>query len=267
MAIKIPINKKVMTVLASPFPFIALWWLGGLLTIFVPRAKWNDAQQGFYNTYGRMNEYNQNQYQQNDYNEGYRAFNCKWYQSDCRQQQFNFLMSQGDGNSFYNPSWYQFLGGNIAQDDRDMEIMGMTGDENSGALKFVYAWMVIMFLGVLAYRTFVLYKRHSVWSLNIVLAIAAQYALLMMLVIPQGVIRDFDEREMEQSIHGWYGQLGVLLVYFSYAQLLFAGIFMVLVTGKAVLDHALFGKKEQEKSLMEEEEQATAESGDYVAAV
>lgn len=253
------LHPKVMRALQTPWPFIVLWWLGGLLSIFVPLSKWNSAKNDYYLAYGRYNEYEQQQRQYQEgqnYNYNQQAFNCKWWQYKCRQQMYSYMQNvnnNGDGMTFYTPGWYQFLGGRIDQDSRDREMLGLSVDENSGAIKFVYGWSIVIFLSVLAYGTYVFYKRRTVMGLNGLLAINMQYALLMIVVVPQGVIGGMDERSLEESAYGWYGQMGVLLVYFFYAQLLFGVVFLVLNSLKAGFDRFL-GTVEVEKVVEEEQD-------------
>jgi hypothetical protein len=109
--------------------------------------------------------------------------------------------------------------------------MGMQ-DETSGALKFVHSWTTIMFFGLLAYGVFALYRGSStVYPMGLVVSmfVFAQFCLLMMIVVCQGVIST-ENRELEESVYGWYGQMGVLMVYSDFWYLLHCLIFIVVFT-------------------------------------
>jgi hypothetical protein len=123
----------------------------------------------------------------------------------------------GERMDLYTPSWYNYLGGKY--DDiasRDREALGMDSSvDNSGALRFVYTW----FVAILAYGSYVFYKRQSLMTLNVMMGLVWQYALLLMILMPQGIITT-EERDLERNVYGWFGQMGVLIVYFSTAGLL-----------------------------------------------
>ena len=96
-------------IITNPWPLILLWWLGGLLTMFVPRGKWNKAKSGYYNYLGKYVEYEQQQRayeeaqngngQQQQQGGSYGAVNCKWYQYQCRKQQYNYQRMYGGGGN------------------------------------------------------------------------------------------------------------------------------------------------------------------------
>jgi hypothetical protein len=217
-------------IITNPWPFILLWWLGGLLTLFVPRGKWNNAKSGYYNYAGKYVEYEQ---QQRAYEEGqngnyngqngqqqgaYGLFNCKWWQYKCRQQQYAYqrMMNGGGGEQQVQstPSWYQFLGGINEEEDREArERAGISTDSPRGAVKFVYTWSNLILVALLVYGTIVLFKRGTVKTLALSLAFITQYSLLILILLPQGVITT-DDRDLEDSVYCWYGQMTVLKVYF-----------------------------------------------------
>jgi len=225
---------------------LGLWWLGGILSIIIPVIKWNSAKNDFYNGYGRYAEYENNQ-RANDQANGYdasqfQAFNCKWWQYKCRQKEYMFMKdmegNNGERVQFYALSWYTFVGGKVELESRDREMMGLSIDDNAGAIKFVYGWSIALFVLVLLYGTYVYAAHKRVVALNVVLAIVCQYSLLMLLVLPQGIISTND-REMENSTTGWYGQMAILMVYFNFAQCLFGVIFIVLSSIKSGADAVL----------------------------
>ena len=239
--------------LKGPWPFIAAWWLGGFLTIVVPTIKWNKSKSYFYNAVGRYREYERNQrsyedgqnYNQNgnnnnnnQNNNGYATMKCGWWQYKCRQQQYYYRAMQngGNDNQVMTPNWYQFLGGKNEEEDREArEEMGIYPDEATGAVKFVFAWSIIIFVTLLLYGTYAMAKKKSTGMLVLTLGMILQYSLLVILLLPQGVIST-DDRDLEESIYGWYGQLPVLMVYFYYAQIWFAGVFLLVFGAKWLLE-------------------------------
>lgn len=234
-------NQRLLKLLATPLPFLGLWWLGGIITIVAPVLRWHVAKQDFFQHYGAYHQYEQQQ-RNNDYNYQYQqqmaqAFKCKWYQFECRQRQAQYLQAQNyDPNrlKFFTPGWYASLGGRFdsAEQEPEQERMVSSFDENSGAVKFVYAWSLVIFVSLLFYGTFVILTRRSVQGLVLSLGLITQYSLLMLILLPQGVIRNNDEA-LERSSYGWYGQMAVLMVFFNFAQVLFGPIFMILTSAMA----------------------------------
>jgi hypothetical protein len=266
------------------------WWLGGLLSIFLPLRNWNKSRQAYYGAYGRYAEYenaqrnyeeaqNNNDDGNNGYydedgnyvqNENQNSLNCSWWQYKCRKQRYAYLQYQqqqdnnGDGQQIYTPSWYQFLGGKGQDDQREREEMGLEGDQNGG-VKFVYIWSLLLFLSILAYGSFVFYRHYKqrgialtyYTTLAVLLFAMLQYSLLQLVLVPQGVIA-VDERDMEDSVYGWYGQWPVLLVYFEFAQCLFSGILLLLF---GVVGLALLLRQRNNQKMQNEKE---SPSSDYV---
>lgn len=257
-------KKHLQVLLNSPWPIIGTWWVAGILAIFVPFGIWKSEKDAFYSTYGmaieyqnaqRANEEAQNAYQQNqDGNaQQLQSWNCGWWQFRCRNNRYNYMKANGDnGNgermNIHTPNWYNYLGGKY--DDiasRDREALGIdSSTDNSGSLRFVYTWSVMVFVAVLAYGTYVFYKRQTTTTLNVMLGLVSQYALLLMILMPQGIIST-EERDLENSVYGWYGQLGVLMVYFSTAQLLFCPCMMILTVIKSTVEKAVSGGKQDEE--------------------
>ena len=252
-----PVNMMTMSqLLDTPWPLVSIWWLGGLLTILVPLAQWSRARSSYYNAYGRYIEYEQEQRayeeaQDNQNNNNYYYYRaCKWWQYQCRRQQNQYAQQYNNNNDnngqdeeeqdFTTPGWYQFLGGKSEEDRRRQEEMGLSANSHA-AIKFVYIWSLLLFVALLAYGTVVILRlmkqqqqqqqsSSSSWSLTTFLAILLvlwiQYALLMLVLLPQGVITT-DNRELEDSPYGWYGQFPVLMVYTQFAQLLFCTIITI----------------------------------------
>lgn len=241
-------NFDPKKLLADPWPFMAAWIIGGLLTIFIPLLKWNKAKQEYYDSYGYAIEYEQQQraYEEqqngnNDDNYYYNYPNCHWWQWKCRQIQFKIRQNR-DGNNNNNnnngeyqmqyPGWWVFLGGQTEEDMRWAEEQGMQTGEPTGATKFVYAWSIVMFVSILFYGCYILYKQRPVGPLIIMLIMLLQFSIMTMVLVCQGVLLT-DERDLEDSIYGWFGQIGVLMVYTDYAYLWFTFISTVTFLARA----------------------------------
>ena len=133
------------------------------------------------------------------------------------------------------------MGGvNEEEDRRAKEEMGISTDAPTGAVKFVYSWSIIILVALLVYGTFVLFKRRSLAYAGVALAFITQYSLLMLILLPQGVITT-DDRDLEESVYGWYGQLPVLMAFFYYAQVIFGCVFLGLGAIKVYVVDRIFG--------------------------
>jgi hypothetical protein len=237
----------------SDFAILTAWLVSAGCAIIFPLLRWNASRAKYYGYYGRYNEYeqqqrayeeaqnqnNQNynnqQYQYNGNGYGYN-YSCKWYQWSCRKSVSNmyyYQQASGDGNqnAFYAPTWYRMINGEMQVDDRQREEMGLASstDEASGTLKFIYSWTLIMFITLVLFGALVLWKRNAggPTALFVMLILFGQMTLLQLLLLGQGVIVT-DMREMEDSIYGWYGQMGVLMAYSNFWYMIFSFGFAIL---------------------------------------
>lgn len=187
----------------------------------------------------------------------------------CRLNQFNYRQN-ADGNNNNNnngeyqlsfPNWFVFFGGTTEEDRRWQEEQGNNLGESSGATKFVYAWSLVMFCFILFYGGFVLVKNRTVGPLLIMMIMFFQFSILAMVLICQGVLMT-DDRDLEDSIYGWYGQIGVLMVYTNTGFAWFCFVFAAVLFGRA------FWQRHVQKTSGEEQaSKVGAESGDnYYAA-
>jgi hypothetical protein len=255
-------NHLSISTMMSDFAILCAWLVSAGCAIVFPLLRWNASRSKYYGYYGRYNEYEQqqrayeeaqNQAQQNynnnnnnngynnqqyqyNGNGGYYNYSCKWYQWSCRKSSNNmyyYQQASGDGNqnAFYAPTWYRMINGEMQVDDREREEMGLasSADQASGTLKFVYAWTMIMFISLVLFGALVLWKRNAggPTALFVMLILFGQMALLQLLMLGQGVIVT-DMREMEDSIYGWYGQLGVLMAYSNFWYMIFSFGFAIL---------------------------------------
>uniref|UniRef100_A0A7S3LB95 Uncharacterized protein n=1 Tax=Amphora coffeiformis TaxID=265554 RepID=A0A7S3LB95_9STRA len=256
------LNPSTRAFLASPFPILGAWVLGGILSIVVPLSKWKKQKNQWYNYYGRYVEYENNQrayeeqqkqyqeQQQYQYNNNGNYNNrqqgnydrdgnwypsCSWWQFKCRQQRMAYMQANGDNNNIVFPSWYAAIGGRTEEDDREREEMEGSTDEASGAVKFVYTWTLIVFIGMLIFGGITIFQRKPVTPLIVIMLIIGQFCLMQLFLLGQGVIVT-EGREMEDSVYGWYGQLAVLMVYSDWAYFLFSVCFSALLCVKIFVD-------------------------------
>jgi hypothetical protein len=208
---------------------LTAWVLSGILVIFIPVIYWNRKKSKFFKEYGYIIEY-----------ENYRKFSyypsCSWYQWRCRRKQFQYLdgmeeKSSGedseDGDYGINdlPTWYRFLGG-LTEDERHVK-EELNVDSTSGALKFVYGCTLVMFISMLAYGAYVLCTRRRAGRIVLIMALFAQFSLLNLLLLVQGVILT-DDQDLQNEIYGWYGQLSVLMAYTDFMYILFCTVFALV---------------------------------------
>ena len=166
------------------------------------------------------------------------------------------MQANGDNNNIRFPNWYASIGGRTEEDQRGREEMGANADEASGALKFIYTWTLLVFLGMLLFGAVTIYKRKPLTPLIVTMLIIGQFALMQLILLGQGVIAT-EGREMEDSVFGWYGQLPVLMVYSDWGYFLFSIGFSVLLCAKIFVD------KYYLKNEIEDHPNDKAESSSY----
>lgn len=219
---------------------LASWALSCFLALIIPVSKWASERNNYYNYQGKYNEYEQQQRQYEQQQNGeyyYGATQCQWWNFRCRSNMMNNNQND-DGNQderYYEqmqlrasmPSWFFFFGGKLEEDDRQREEMGLT--QSQGNMKFVYFWSILMFIGLAVYGWMTLYKGQDRMGLIIALAIFGQFALLNLITTVGAV--STDDRDMEDSIYGWYGQFSVLLAYTDFWMMLqtfgFAAVLLI----------------------------------------
>jgi len=199
--------------------------LSSCLAVIIPTSKWIQERNKYYSYAGQYVEYEQQQRQYEEQQNGdYNNYNyasssvCSWWNYRCRirMQRYQEYAQQNEdrnGEGAYMramlPDWFFFFGGEIEQDEREREEMGM--GKNEGSVKFVYAWLMVMFVGL------TIFAMHSMWvgkdrmGLIVALLLFGQFSLLNLLTSVQAV--ETENRQMEDSIYGWYGQFAVLLAY------------------------------------------------------
>ena len=236
-------NLSWQDFVVDPGPFALLWIVSGILALAIPRGRWNRDKQRWYNYMGYQVEYEQQQraYEeaqngnnQNNQNGNYYIKDCKWFQFQCRKQNAYYMRNNGNGDQMQLPDWYYALGGEGEEERRQRE-ENRSSDQNSGALKFVYGWTVVIFVLIIVYGTVVLFKKQSPVTLIVTLLVFSQFALMQMITMAQGVIQT-EGRQMEESVYGWSGQLGVLMVYSDFWLMLYSLLFSLLFGVRIFLD-------------------------------
>ena len=220
---------------------LAAWILSSLCAIIIPVSKWAHERNEYYQYMGRYHEYEwkQRQYEemQNGNNMYMNANMCSWWNFKCRQRmaryQYYMQAQQGGHNRQGNmmgmlPGWYTFFGGsaNLGGEDRERE--GMMMNSSSGAMKFVYFWNIIMFVGVTIFGYRTLANGKDRMGLIVALLIYAQFSLMNLMTLTQGTIQT-DERFFENSIYGWFGQWSVLVAYTDFWMFLHSVIFAAVL--------------------------------------
>ncbi|GKZ00575.1 hypothetical protein MPSEU_001009700 [Mayamaea pseudoterrestris] len=217
------------------FGLCIVWTVAGIAAIAIPRIKWSSNANTYYNTYGRDIQYEneQRQYERqqdkgdDDANNEYNYLpNCSWYQWKCRKQMYYYFQNNGnqDENAVILPTWYKFLGGQSAGGEemrRYQEENGLTSaDDTPAAVSFVHGYTMFVFIAVLLYGGYVFLNGEAYSGLVVSMAVLSQFLLMIIVLLPQGVIQS-DDRDIENSIYGWYGQTAVLMVYQDFAYILF----------------------------------------------
>lgn len=252
--------------LVDPWPFVTTWVVAGLLAILIPLRQWNNNKMEYYALYGYAVEYeqaqrdyedaqngdddgnNNNNQNDEDYEYWYYYPQCSWWNFACRKRQFYYAQNNNNDSGdddIQVPNWYLFIGGTTEEQRKDDEENGDTG--TTGVLKLAYAWTLIMFLAIMVYGAFALSKGHDARGLILTLFIFAQFALMTLLLMGQGVIQT-DGREMEDSVYGWYGQTSVLMVYQNFWMILYSLLFGVALTVRL-----LWQRRQQQKNLSNNE--------------
>jgi hypothetical protein len=108
-----------------------------------------------------------------------------------------------------------------------------------------------MFIAILLYGVFILVKRQSTSGLRLSLILFAQFALLSLRMMGQGVI-SLDDRDLEDSIYGWYGQIGALMAYTSFWYVLYCIVFTIAFTVRAFLERRAANNRNEDGTVNSE---------------
>lgn len=258
---------------------LACWILSSLCAIIVPVSKWTRERNQYYRYMGRYHEYEwkQRQYEEMQNGNGNGMYNnmnsmCSWWNYKCRQRvaKYQYYMQNQGGNNGQNrqgnmmsmlPGWYTFFGGTVESEGegRDAEMRMNSG--SNAAMKFVYFWNIIMFLGVAIFGYRTLANGKDRMGLIVALLIYAQFSLMNLITITQGAI-ETNDRFFENSIYGWFGQWSVLVAYTDFWMFLHSIIFAAAL---GLIHYFNRDQTEQVKDVSENEDvYIQDDSGAYV---
>lgn len=225
---------------------LACWILSSLIAMIAPVGKWAKERNQYYKYMGRYNEYEWKQRQYEEMQNGNGWYNnyssyCSWWDFKCRQRvaSYQYYMQQGQQNGNQNqnrnggymrmPGWYTFFGGRVETEGEGREEEMRMHAGSSAAMKFVYAWNIIMFIGLSIYGYRVLASGKDRMGLIVALLIYAQFSLMNLITTVQGAI-ETDNRFFENSIYGWFGQYSVLVAYTDFWMFLHCIIFAAVLS-------------------------------------
>lgn len=229
----------------------------------IQRAKFY-RQYGKYVAYEeQQRQYEEAQNQNNNNNDGYSYYssyykNCSSWNFRCRAKQEKYAQQYfGDNNNNNGgydengnpvadtqiPGWFQFMSGRSSQS----EAMRRWQEENTGVRQeddddrnqgkatageiFVAVYMILVVLATVVYGTMRLYEsglhnigKDRLTGLIVALVLVMNLLFLNLLLMPSLV--SVEDRMMEESVYGWYGQIGVLMAYIDFYGLLFCAGFL-----------------------------------------
>jgi uncharacterized membrane protein len=227
------------------------WMLSGIAVVLAPIIQWTVHKNEYYKAVGYAIEYENEQNQQNDdgNDDGsdYAAYykECGWWNVVCQREQINYAdYYMGDNNNgqdedgnyeyqFTTPTWFVILsGGNSEEMSRWKEENTGVRDEmdetgpTAGAIMAVI-YMFLAFLVVLGIGCATFYKSKPLSTIKWSLVFIIQMCLINFLLLPSLISNE--DRMWDESIYGWYGQIGVLMAFFDFWVLIFSTIFLVVL--------------------------------------
>lgn len=127
-------------------------------------------------------------------------------------------------------------------------------DGRSSGMKFVYTINLLLFIVLLIYGAILIHNRRNLSQLvqYLILASVLTFANLIMAV---QTLQFLNEGMYNESIYGWYGQIGVLIVYTSVGILFFCGIQVFIIRVKEYTS----GQKGEVKEMNTDREEMTEE--------
>lgn len=240
---------------------LVTWIVSGLVAFLAPLIQWSVHKNSFYSAQGYMveyenqqREYEEQQNQQYEYgdnnNSPYKE--CGWWNVVCQRQQMKYAeyyMGDNNEDNNYNeqiPGWFVFLSGGQS------EVMRRWKEENTGVrdemdetapstgeiLAVIYMFVVFAAIFFIGCTTF--YKSKPFSTLKWGLAFLINMCIVNILLLP-GLISN-EDRMWDESIYGFYGQIGILMAYFDFWVLIFSTIFLVILA------------REEKKNALQEEE-------------
>ena len=231
-----------------------VWVITGGLAVLLPLTIWGIQRLIYFARFGadeyiqeRQQNYEQGQqyYQQQNQNywryywNGYynvneqtlyqKCFALNW---PCRVRQYRYATygiygNQGNDEQ-HAPLWYIFLGGRTEAMDEWEEKNGHESHAGTfvyGGLGWSYLLTVGLFISLLVFGVSTFKKQGSIVELRTLIVATGIIALLNM-IMSVGLISS-DEEDLEKYYYGWYGQMGVLMVYTSFWIMFFSLAFFI----------------------------------------
>jgi len=219
---------------------ITFAWVGsGIGAVLLPLTVWGIQRLVYFAQFGsqqymqdqQQNYNNQNQnwgnYYWNGNNYGNQRVyeNCSWINFVCRRRQWFYAnggnqYQGGNGGEQRVPGWYIFLGGTSSEMQQWQEQNGQ-GQGNSfvyGGCGFAYFLTLCLFGWLVYYGATAFAKPEPVNIRPLMLAVTIFG--LMNMIMSVGLISS-DQDNLKDSYFGWYGQIGVLMVYTNFLIFLF----------------------------------------------
>ncbi|CAJ1955773.1 unnamed protein product [Cylindrotheca closterium] len=257
---------------------LVAWMVSGLVAFLAPIIQWTVHKKSFYRSQGYMIEYEnqqreyeeqQNQNQNGEYqygNEseyGYLYKECSWWNVACQRQQMRYAeyymggeQDQNEANNYNEqiPSWFVFLSGGQSEE------LNQWKEENTGVrqemdetsptageiMAVIYMFLVLFVVLIIGCGTF--YKSRPFSTLKWGLAFLINMIVVNFLLLPS--IISNEDRMWDESIYGFYGQIGVLMAYFDFWVLIFSTVFLIVL-------HREEKKSDQEPVKIQEEDYKT----------
>ncbi len=271
-------------------------WIGsGLLAIFIPVIIWNVHRASYFYIVGQYQKkedyyeyqqwyYEQQQQQKNNYYNGNNGNNgnnnngnayfkeCSWINLSCKWNQYKYAMYQnggGDGDRVRQslPAWYVFFGQETEEMERwreeNMEGEREGGRRNqagvNGGLVFAYVLTLGLFIALVSYGAITIGKRESVTTLTAFLVVTLVVGLMNLFMSISAI--SADDRDLEDSYYGWYGQTSVLLVYTNFWIMTYSFAFLVAFQVKNYLEKKKNGNEIEQDTASYEFKEMSAMDG------
>jgi len=235
---------------------LVAWMVSGLAAFLLPIIQWSAHKTSFYKAQGYMIEYenqqreyeeqqnqnNQYQYGNDESEYGSLYKDCGWWNIACQRQQMRYAQyymgGEQDENAAQNynqqiPSWFVFLSGGQSE-----ELMRWK-EENTGVrnemdetsptageiIAVIYMFLVLFIVLIIGFGTF--YKSRPFATLKWGLAFLINMIIVNFLLLPSLISNE--DRMWDDSIYGFYGQIGILMAYFDFWVMIFSTVFLVVL--------------------------------------
>mmetsp|Transcript_10639 Transcript_10639/g.15016 ORF Transcript_10639/g.15016 Transcript_10639/m.15016 type:complete len:282 (+) Transcript_10639:76-921(+) len=265
-------------------PWVLGWVVSGAVAIIIPIISWTSQRGYYYNMYGYLqkleDEERYYEEQQKDQEEGdggdgnyYNYYkDCSWINYACRKQQYKYAMMDGSGDGDRPqqniPYWFIWLAGDDSSEELRRwkeENTGMrASQQGSPGMNLAYALTLVMFASIIAYGAITIAQKQNKSNFLIFLGLTTLFAFMNM-VISATSVTSGDDKDMEESYYGWYGQTGVLMTYTYLWIMLFSGSFLIALGIKSYLEKKTESNDDTEGA--EKGDYEDAGKGDYTAPV